>query len=362
MIELRLQKERLLVIELWGIGDLILSTSFLRNIIDRYEVTLVGKKHARATLGGTFPDLQFIEWNAPWTVFHGKYKFWQWDWPSLFNVIHKLRLFRPDIAVSVRKDPRDHLLMWMVGAKRRVGFPTIGSRLLLTDSIYWSKDHPRHVVEDWLSLTESLNPNGEAAQKTLWLQCSNYAGRVRDISPVVRRPVVCLHVGARIPVRRWPESYFAELIRRLRGRFNLHLLLIPDPDGYGCALTSAADEVADNLSVEQLIAVIGKVDLLISNDSAPAHIAAACKTPVIAIFGPTNPARFGPWSAHQHVVIRDICPYRPCFDYCRFSEPFCLTKLRPDSVWPEIEKQISEWIKQAVLPPTLDRATDSVSP
>jgi ADP-heptose:LPS heptosyltransferase len=173
--------------------------------------------------------------------------------------------------------------------------------------------------------------------------------------------VVCLHAGARIPVRRWPERNFAELIRRLRGRFDFHLLLIPDPDGYGRALASAADEVADNLSVEQLIAVIGEADLLISNDSAPAHIAAACGTPVIAIFGPTDPVRFKPWSEHQHVVIRDICPYRPCFDYCRFSEPFCLTKLRPDLVWPEIEEQVFDWIKQAVLPSMLQRAAASIT-
>jgi ADP-heptose:LPS heptosyltransferase len=347
-------REKLLIVELWGIGDLILSTPFLRRIIGRYDIVLLGKRHARATLGPTYRAIQFIEWDGPWTKFRGKYRFWRWDWGAFFALIRKLRSLRPDVAVSVRKDPRDHLLMWMVGAKRRVGFPTYGSGLLLTDPLSWSINRPCHVVDDWLSLSKRLTPNGESAEDTVWLQCENYVGsRVRNISPVAGRSVVCLHVGARIAVRRWPESYFAQLIEKLRSRFDFSLLLIPDPDGYGRRLANLADQVSDNLTVEELIATIGSSDLLISNDSAPAHIAAACETPVIAIFGPTDPGRFRPWGEHQHVVIRDICPYRPCFDYCRFPEPFCLTKLAPEDVWPEIEERISQWINTGVLPKTL---------
>jgi ADP-heptose:LPS heptosyltransferase len=358
-----LPKEKLLVIELWGIGDLILSTPFLRSVADQYEVTLVGKEHARSTLGYTFPRIQFIEWNAPWTAFRGKYRFWHWNWRALFQVIHKLRLLRPEFAVSVRKDPRDHFLMWLVKARKRVGFGVHGSTMFLTDSLPFSRDKSCHVVEDWFAISSHLVPRSAAKQLCVRLDQRSYADdRTRNLLLPQPRPVVCLHAGARIPVRRWPERNFAELIRRLRERFDFHLLLIPDPDGYGRALASAADQVADNLSVEQLIAVIGKVDLLISNDSAPAHIAAACGTPVIAIFGPTDPARFRPWSEHQHVVVRDICPYRPCFDYCRFPEPFCLTKLRPDLVWPEIEERVSDWIKQAVLPSTFQRAAASITP
>lgn len=352
-----LPKKKLLVIELWGIGDLILSTPFLKCVTDDYEVTLVGKEHARGTLGDTFPRIQFIEWNAPWTVFRGKYKFWHWDWRAFFNVIHKLRLLRPDVAVSVRKDPRDHLLMWLVKARKRVGFGVHGSTMFLTDSLPFSRDKSRHVVEDWFAISSYLAPENAAKQLYVRLeQRSRADDRTRKLLFQQRRPVICLHVGARIPVRRWPERYFAELIQQLRKHFAFNLLLVPDPDGYGRSLASIADEVVDNLSVEQLIGVIGEADLLISNDSAPAHIAAACGTPVIAIFGPTDPGRFRPWAEHQLVVIRDICPYRPCFDYCRFSEPFCLTRLYPEDVWHEIHRYILKLIASEVLSPVLLRA------
>jgi ADP-heptose:LPS heptosyltransferase len=170
-----LPEEKLLVIELWGIGDLILSTPFLRSVTDKYQVTLVGKRHACSTLGDTFPRIQFIEWNAPWTVFRGKYKFWHWNWPALFKVIHKLRLLRPDIAVSVRKDPRDHFLMWMIKARKRIGFGVHGSRMLLTDSLPFSRDKTRHVVEDWFAIASHLAPGNAASQLYVRLDHRSYA-------------------------------------------------------------------------------------------------------------------------------------------------------------------------------------------
>jgi ADP-heptose:LPS heptosyltransferase len=350
-------KRKLLVVELWGIGDLILSSQFLQSASEDYEITLIGKAHARAVLGDTFPRIEFIEWNAPWTPFRGKYKFWRWDWRVLFGVIRKLRLSRPDVAVSVRKDPRDHLLLWLSGAAKRVGFGVYGSQLSLTDSLSPSAK-VQHVAEDWAVLTRRLIPKAVQNASIHLEHGQLITDRVRDRLPQNNRPIVCLHVGARIAVRRWPESYFADLIKKMRSRFDFHLILIPDPDGYGRSLAAASDQTVDDLTVEELIAMISAADLLIANDSAPAHIAAACERPVIAIFGPTDPQRFSPWSKHAHVVIRDICPYRPCFDYCHFPEPICLTKLQPSEVWPEIEEQISTWIKGGVLPSTLSHVVE----
>ncbi len=347
-------RDRLLLVELWGIGDLILSTPFLRSVATRYDVVLLGKPHARGILATTFPGIEFIEWDAPWTVFRGKYKFWRWNWRALFNTIGKLRSLGPKLAVSVRKDPRDHVLLWLSGARRRIGFGVYGSQFLLTDSLKASET--QHVVEDWLGIAENVVPGRTHANNaSVYLKCGSIKKGFRDRANQ-GLPVLCLHVGARIPVRRWPEIYFADLIRNLRARFQFRLVLVPDLDGYGQSLAKLADESSASLSLEQLIEVISNSDLLISNDSAPAHIAAACATPVIAIFGPTDPARFRPWSEYQHVIIRDICPHRPCFDYCRFPEPFCLTKLQPELIWPELEQCISNWIKKSVLSPDFERA------
>src|SRR5215470_3003493 len=126
-------RPKLLIVELWGLGDLVFATSLIAPAVHAFDVTLLGKPHARALLSVTFPQIKFIEWDAPWTAFTGKYNLWNWDWRTLSRVITEIRKLRPDVALSVRDDPRDHLLMRLSRARRRIGFPTRGSGSLLTE-------------------------------------------------------------------------------------------------------------------------------------------------------------------------------------------------------------------------------------
>ena len=110
-----------------------------------------------------------------------------------------------------------------------------------------------------------------------------------------------------------------------------------------------ANSILRNLTVRELVFVLGSSDLVLCNDSGPSHVAAECKRPVISFFGPGEPAWFRPWGDYNKIIVRDICPERPCFDYCKFAEPFCLTKLLPGEVWPEIEQHVEDLIRQGVV-------------
>jgi ADP-heptose:LPS heptosyltransferase len=349
---------KLLVLEFWGLGDLTFSTPLLRAAVSRFEVTLVGKAHARPLLAPTFPGMRFIAYDAPWSAYRGKYDLRKWNWPELLMLVTRLRRERFDAAVSVRNDPRDHLLMRMVGAGRRYGFPRRGSHLFLT--------HPRrrsrlkqHKVEDWRDLGRALELSGmDAAEPRL--EHAQYRTPLGDqLFAEIRKPVLCLHPGARIAVRRWPEPYFEQVIKNLRAEFDFHLILVPDPEGYGSTLVPLADTVLRPLTIRELVDVLGRVDLLLCNDSGPGHLAASCGRPAIPIFGPTDPEWFRPWGDIHHLVIRDICPIRPCFDYCRFPEPYCLTRLSPQEAWPEIGAHIRELIPRGVLPRQLLRGSET---
>jgi ADP-heptose:LPS heptosyltransferase len=209
----------------------------------------------------------------------------------------------------------------------------------------------QHKVEDWRDIGRALGlPGMEEAGPSL--EHARYRSAAIDelLAGVTGQPLVCLHPGARIGVRRWPEAYFAYIVEKLRAQFDFRLVLIPGPEGCGSALSSLADLVLRPLSVAELVDVLGRSDLLICNDSGPGHIAAACGHPVIPIFGPTNPDWFRPWGDQHHVVIRDICPWRPCFDYCKFAEPFCMTKLLPERVWPEIREHLQSLLERGLLP------------
>lgn len=350
-------RPKLLVLEFWGLGDLTFATPLLRAAQERYDITLVGKPHAAPLLAATFPRIRFLTFDAPWSAYRDKYALWRWSWPALFKLLRQLRMEHFDAAVSVRNDPRDHFFMWLAGARTRFGFPFRASRHLLTHP--QARSRPKqHKVEDWRDLGRALGlPGMDTAAPHL--EPARYRepvidellGHLRE-----KKPLLCLHPGARIGVRRWPEAYFAVLIERLRARFDFHLVLVPDPDGYGSALRPLADAVLRPLTVPELVDVLGRCDLLLCNDSGPGHIAAACGRPVLPVFGPTDPEWFRPWGDHHHLIIRDICPWRPCFDYCKFAEPHCMTKLLPDKAWPEILEHLRGLIRRGVLPAELAKS------
>ena len=344
------------MLEFWGLGDLIFSTTLLRAASQRYEVTLLAKEHAVPLLKPTLPELRFIAFDPPWSAFRNKYQFSKWPWAKLRALVSELRRNRFDAACSVRRDPRDHLLMYLSGARTRFGFPWRASTLLLTAPICPVKAK-QHRVEDWRDLGRALGLSGMDMAGPTLEHPAYRSMRVDQLLEGIRLPVICFHVGARIATRRWPEQSFAYVIQQLRNVYNFHLLLIPDPDGYGAALQQFADSTITSLSTRELVDLLGRVDLLICNDSGPAHIAAACGRPVIPIFGPTDPDWYHPWGNQNHVVIRDICPWRPCFDYCKFDEPHCLTKLPPEVASAEIHRHIEALLTQGRLPSAIRNST-----
>jgi heptosyltransferase-2 len=349
-------RPRLLVLEFWGLGDLTFATPFLRAARERYDITLVGKEHAAQLLQPSFPEIRFISFDAPWSTYRGKYALWRWNWTELLSLFGRLRAERYDVAVSVRNDPRDHLFMLLAGARQRYGFPIRGSERFLTHPL-GRRVARQHKVEDWWTIGRALDlPGmGEVGPR---LDFDRYRSPSVDamFAGFSGKPILCLHPGARISVRRWPESYFAYVVEKLRDRFDFDLVLVPGPEGCSSRLTALADHVLRPLTVPELVDVLSRVDLLLCNDSGPGHIAAACGRPVIPIFGPTDPDWFRPWGDQHHIVIQDICPWRPCFDYCNFSEPYCMTKLLPERMWPEIREHIYQLINRCLLPREFDKA------
>jgi len=332
--------KKILVLELWGIGDATLMTSALQGFIsDGWNVTILAKPQTRLLLHPVFPQVKFIEFDAPWTAFRGKYRLWRWPWSTLGQLLAAVRREQFVAAVSIRSDPRDHLLMWLAGIPRRIGFVHPLSRWTLNEPMP-ARDPDAHRVEDWWKLQDRVV--GTASTHHLPRMTVDVAlvEKLRAQLGRDARPMVALHCGARIAVRRWPEGYFRQLIVSLREKFDFQLVLIPDPDGYGSSLRDLADHTFSELSLADLLALLSCADQVICNDSGPCHLAAALGVPVVAFFGPQRPELFRPFGHNHLVVIRDICPLRPCSDYCRFPENYCLTKLVPASACPEIESYL----------------------
>ena len=355
-------KRKVLILELWGLGDLTFSTVLLQEALNAGDTLhLVGKNHARSLLEPTFPNIRFFSFDAEWTKFQGKYHFWKWKWRAFFSLLLQLRREHYDVVASVRNDPRDHFLMWLIGAKNRYGFPCDGSGIFLNRPVVRTGLGVQHKVEDWrdIGVAMGLPKTRETTPFLRHSACQDR--RINALLKGTAKPVLCMHVGARISVRRWPERYFEELIGRLRKELDFHLVLIPDLDGFGARLAPLADAVGEHLTIPELVDIMGRSDLVLCVDSGPGHIAAACGRPVIVFFGPTDAKQFRPFGDEHKVVIRDICPKRPCFDYCSFPEPYCMTRLSLAEVWPEVREHILHLAKRGIVSPCVVKP-QAVSP
>jgi ADP-heptose:LPS heptosyltransferase len=161
--------------------------------------------------------------------------------------------------------------------------------------------------------------------------------------------LVVVHVSAGNPFRRWPETAFATLVTELAAASpRRRIVLSSGPSDRDAAeriataarraLGSAANRVLDfgEFDLAGLRALIERSRLFIGGDSGPLHIAATTSTPIVGIYGPTEPARSAPWRdprlATESVEVAGL-PCRPCDQrVCEPGDFRCLTTLKPEEV------------------------------
>lgn len=125
------------------------------------------------------------------------------------------------------------------------------------------------------------------------------------------RPRIALNVGASRAYKRWPVGHWTELADELAAQ-GRGLVFVGDArDAETVTLVTNAMRHENNIvnlagktTLRQLGAVLGLCDLVVSGDSGPMHLAVAVGTPVVAIFGATNPTRHGPYGARNRVVCQ----------------------------------------------------------
>lgn len=301
-------RQRLLVLELWGLGDVALAVPFLRTASRYAKVTLVAPPHAAPLIQRFCPQVELIPFVAPWTAFRGKYRLHRWPWLEFAALVAGLRRRRFAAAVSARPDPRDHALLIASGAAIRAGFARAGSGCLLTDVL--PVPAQPHRAAHWTALARHWN----------WPAPTSPAP---SCTPTARHIVI--HTGAAQPTRRWPEEHFALIADRLRTAGHTVTLL---------------DHQSGDL--RHLIQTLATAEHFIGNDSGPGHVAALLGVPTFTIFGAQLAENFHPVHPQAAWIDGAPCTFKPCHDYCRFAEPHCIRSLDVESVW----RRLVAWLEQ----------------
>jgi ADP-heptose:LPS heptosyltransferase len=148
-----------------------------------------------------------------------------------------------------------------------------------------------------------------------------------------------MNVSARWVTKRWPAEHFADTADRLSRDGVGPVVFIGGASEREDArrvihqMHTKAVDLTGQTTVGLLPSLLQKASALVTNDSGPMHIAAAVGTPVVALFGPTDPARTGPYG-HGHTVLTHDVPCRPCLSrHCHYTIPLaCLSGVHADRV------------------------------
>jgi len=335
-----------LVVEPWGIGDVVLSTVLLKALRLNYpdaSITLLAKSHAVQLLEHSELVDEVIAFDFPWTAFSGKFAPGKYVPKEFQDLIRRLRAHDFDVSLDARRDIRSNVITYLAGARRRIGYDFGGGAHLLTD-VLPSGTQNDHKISDWLALVRPLgiDPTDEPLPSLTVTESEKEIGRrtIGTLGLSTEREIVGIHPGASHVVRHWDSRKFASAIDRLVDDLNVQILLFEEKEGDSAEIAPRNPIARVRSDLRGFMALVTQCDLLLCSDSGPMHIANALGVPVTALFGPQRRDWYGPRGELDHVVQVDEMPCRPCFDACIFSTPHCMDGITVEEVVSSIESQL----------------------
>ena len=263
---------------------------------------------------------------------------------GLWQTIRDIRSRRPyDAAYLAQGSFRSGLLAMMTGATERIGFASSTGRVLYTKQLPYRPDR-HHAERLWsLSMSECADPPSREQIRPR-LYPSDEERRTIDLLLRQRgsldEPFVALAPGSAWGTKRWP--YYVELAKKLSEHSRIAIIGSKADEAIAMQITDSLPpqcviNAVGNLSLLASAELIGRAQAIVTNDSAPQHLASAMGTPTLTIFGPTVPEfGFGPLAERHVVAGHDGLRCRPCDRHgpqrCPLGHWRCMRELGPDYI------------------------------
>jgi heptosyltransferase III len=250
------------------------------------------------------------------------------------RLIAGLRSRRFDAVIDLTDGDRSAFLSWVSGAPVRIGF---NDEHRWRGKYYTEVVQPvpgvQHRIDRDLEALKPLNIQVGAKDPQLWLTPDemNSADQLLDQLGVQRsQPIVVLQPGARYWFKAWPPERFAELADQLTSQYGCQVLIGGSNQDIDLAqqirqmAKSQPIIMAGRTTIKQFAAIAKKSALFVGSDSGAMHIASAVGTPVVALYGPSNPREWGPRGGPVEVLYKEI-DCRSCFHpTCMRGEENCM--------------------------------------
>jgi lipopolysaccharide heptosyltransferase II len=335
---------KILCVRLDSLGDVLMCTPAMRALRDSRRgrsITLLTSPGGALAVP-FIPELDgVIEYQAPWMKSSATHE------PTADIVFaNRLAQQRFDAAVIFTSYSQSALpaafLCYLAGIPLRIAHCRENPYQLLTDWVAESEPEPvvRHEVRRQLDLVAQAGCGTDNSRLSFALRDADLAAvraRLARSGIEADRRWVLLHPGASAPSRRYPARHWAEVIRLLDQRLGWPLVLTggaheaPLIDEIREACGVAVHSLAGELALGEMGAALRLATIVVSNNTGPAHIAAAVGTPLVDLYALTNP-QHTPWQVRHRVLYHDV-PCRFCQkSVCPQGHNDCLAKIPPERV------------------------------
>jgi len=332
---------RVLIVKPSSLGDIVHSLPFLhvlrRGFPRAHIAWMVGRANVGLLEGHPDIDELFVFERERW----GGLNDFCVSVHELVRFVRELRRCAFDLVVDLQGLFRSGLLSWLSGAARRVGFADARelSRFFYSVRV----DVPEldmHAVDRGLLVARKLGlePDGAATFVVpIGEDDRRFAREYLSAENPGGAPLVVMLPSSRWVTKRWPAEYFATLADRVTTRLGAKTLYLGAPGDVPLVETirgrmkKEALSLVGETSLKQSAAVIARADAVVANDSGPMHLAVALGRPVVALYGPTSPARTGPYDGSVS-VLQTTCECAPCFE-SECDKPECMRDITVDDVF-----------------------------
>ncbi len=327
----------ILVIKLRYIGDVLLATPVLRSLRERFPEARLAMAVLRGTedvLKGN-PDLTevlVVERDGL---------------AEQLRFLQSIRRRRFDCVIDLTDGDRSAILSRFSGAPVRIGLNEEHRwRGLLYTMVVQARPDVRHRLERDLETVRPLGIEPKAGPLVLRIPSQDEASAVGLLDDLAgeklsdgSKPLVMLQPGARYWFKAWPAERFAELASRLAEKYGCRILVGGDARERGLAEAIQAGArtpvvpLAGQLTLLQYAAVLKRCSLFVGNDNGPMHMATALGISVVALFGPSDPAEWGPRGGRAEVLYKGL-DCRRCFHpTCTRGEESCMRQITVEDVF-----------------------------
>lgn len=333
---------RILVIKLRYLGDVLISTPILASLREAFPGTflsmLVNPGTQSMVAENPHVDEVLVVERSPSPL-------------RQLRFVRALRRRRFDVVIDLTDADRSAILSRITGAPIRVGFNREGRwRGTLYTHVVPVRQQPIPMIRQHLMALETLGMRAVESAPVLRVRPEDETAAAATLARVgIERdePFVAVHPGARWWFKGWPAERFAGLIDYVQDKLGVKVVLLGGDQERGIADAilrqsgSVVRSLVSQLELLELAALVGRAVLFVGNDNGPMHIAAAMGTPVVALFGPSDPRVWGP-AGEGHAVIYKGIDCRPCFPHgCRLGEGNCMRLIELQEVTRLVETQLA---------------------